>query len=152
MSTSTVSTLVDYRHEARHLALQALYELDCTSHPVGVVLAGRLVAGDHQDETNQLVARLVRGVIEYRSRLDALIRQYAPDFPLAQLAIIDRNILRLSVYEMSVEELVPIRVAASEAVRLAKIFGAENTARFINGVLGALTSNEPDIKGMFSQD
>ncbi len=134
----------DYRHQARRLALQALYEIDCTDHPVGMVLSERLESDSYREETRTLTIRLVGGVLEHREQLDTLIRRYAPEWPLDQIAILDRNILRIAIYELIVDDSVPVKVAINEAVELAKTFGAESTPRFINGVLGTLAAREND--------
>ncbi len=140
----------DYRHQARTLALQALYELDCTDHPVGEVLEARLSAEGVPATARGLAERLVRGVLAHREALDTLIHRYAPEWPLAQLAIIDRNILRIAIYEMGASDGTPINVAIHEAIELAKTFGAENTPRFINGVLGALAAREDELQRTFA--
>jgi N utilization substance protein B len=134
----------DYRHQARRLALQALYEIDCTDHPVGTVLNERLESDTYREETRTLTIRLVSGVLEHRDQLDALIRRYAPEWPLDQIAILDRNILRIAIFELIIDDSVPVKVAINEAVELAKTFGAESTPRFINGVLGTLAAREND--------
>lgn len=140
---------IDYRHQARILALQALYEIDCTRHPLSEVLRERLEAEPHSAETRQLAARLVHGVLEYQDRMDVLIRRYAPEWPLDQLAIVDRNILRIAIYELAVDDTVPMKVAINEAIELAKTFGTESTPRFVNGVLGSLAAREHDLQAMF---
>jgi N utilization substance protein B len=146
--------VVDYRHQARTLALQVLYELDCTKHRVGEVLQARFAAdGLHEqfasDEkyagAQTLATRLVHGVLEYRTRLDELIRHYAPEWPLDQIAVIDRNILRIAIFELVIDRTEPVKVVINEAVELAKTFGTESTPRFINGVLGTLATHESDV-------
>jgi transcription antitermination protein NusB len=134
----------DYRHQARRLALQALYEIDCTDHEVNMVLNERLESDSYREETRPLTTRLVHGVLEHREQLDALIRRYAPEWPLDQIAILDRNILRIAIFELIIDDTVPVKVAINEAVELAKTFGAESTPRFINGVLGTLAAREND--------
>ncbi len=145
--------MVDYRHQARTLALQVLYELDCTNHRLGDVLQIRLTSDDLYDqfasderyaETQTLAAHLVHGVREYRTRLDELIRHYAPEWPLDQIAVIDRNILRIAIFELMIDSTEPVKVVINEAVELAKTFGTESTPRFINGVLGTLAARESD--------
>lgn len=138
--------ITDYRHHARSLALQILYELDCTRHPVGTVLAERLDADDITTPARDLATRLVQGVLDQRDHLDLLIRRYAPEWPLNQIAIIDRNILRIAIYELAFETTIPLKVAINEAIELAKAYGTESTPRFINGVLGTLASRERDLR------
>ena len=143
--------MVDYRHQARTLALQVLYELDSTKHRVGDVLQARfntdslhdqLASGGKYAEAQTLTSHLVHGVQDHQDRLDDLIRNYAPEWPLDQLAVIDRNILRIAIYELVIDSTAPMKVVINEAVELAKTFGAENTPRFINGVLGTLATQE----------
>jgi N utilization substance protein B len=138
----------DYRHQARRLALQVLYEIDCTDHNVDMVLSERLESDSFREETHTLTTRLVTGVLEHRDRLDTLIRRYAPEWPLDQIAILDRNILRIAIYELIVDDSVPVKVAINEAVELAKTFGAESTPRFVNGVLGTLAARELDSESV----
>ncbi len=140
----------DYRHQARVLALQALYELDCTDHPLGEVLDARLNGEEVLPAARTLAMRLVEGVLAHREALDTLILRYAPEWPLEQLAIIDRNILRIAIYEMGADDSTPVNVAIHEAIELAKTFGAESTPRFINGVLGALAAHESDLERTFT--
>ncbi|NLF76185.1 MAG: transcription antitermination factor NusB [Chloroflexi bacterium] len=140
----------DYRRQARGLALQALYELDCTHHTLGDVLTERLSAEAWQDQTRALADQLVRGILEHREKLDALIHHYAPEWPLDQIAIIDRNILRIAIFELASDNNVPVKVAISEAIILAKTFGTESTPRFINGVLGTLVSRETELHSILN--
>ncbi len=136
----------DYRREARALALQVLYEVDCTDHPVAEVLRERLEQNAPRAEAIPLVSRLVSGVLAIRPRLDVLIHRYAPEWPLDQIAVVDRNILRIAIYEMAVDETVPLKVAINEAIELAKTFGSESTPRFVNGVLGTLAARPDDVQ------
>lgn len=132
----------DYRHQARSLALQALYELDCTDHKVGAVLSERLSAPDVREETNTLATRLVQGVLENQYQINTMIHRYAPEWPLSQIALVDRNVLRIAIYELLIDRSNPVKVAINEAIELAKTFGTESSPRFINGVLGALVAQE----------
>jgi N utilization substance protein B len=142
--------ITDYRRQARSLALQALYELDCTDHPVGEVLRQRLEPDTYREETRALTTRLVQGVLKHRAGLDMLIHRYAPEWPLDQIAIVDRNILRIAIYELAVDDTIPIKVAINEAIELAKTYGTESTPRFVNGVLGTLSAREGDLRSSFS--
>lgn len=98
------------------------------------------------DEQRQFAYKLVNGVLEYKDRLNVVIHEYAPEWPLNQMAIIDRNILRIAIYEFAILEQTPIKVAINEAIELAKDFGSENTSRFINGVLGTLAAKEDELR------
>jgi N utilization substance protein B len=131
---------------ARVVALQALYELDCTAHRVEDVLSARLAALAERrkihPEVRRYAYRLVNGVREVYPLLDSLIAPFATEFPIEQMAIVDRNVLRMALYEFAIGKQAPFRVAVDEAVRLAKLFGAEHSARFVNGVLGALAPHQ----------
>lgn len=118
------------------MALQALFEVDCASHSEAHALA-RITDSPATPETICFATGLVSGVLNNRSATDNLIRKYAPAWPLEQLAIVDRNILRLGIHELLTKD-VPAKVAINEAVELAKAFGGENSAKFINGVLGSV--------------
>ncbi len=135
------------RTRARSIALQALYEADMSGHPAGEAFQHRL------EETSDLDARharfaslIVQHVAERRSRLDALLAQYAPEWPIADVAPIDRNILRIALWEMAVYEGTPLKVAINEAVELAKTYGSDSSPRFVNGVLGSIADHIEEIK------
>ena len=110
-----------------------------TDHPVAEVLRSGW-SRMRPAPAIPLVSRLVSGVLAIRPRLDVLIHRYAPEWPLDQIAVVDRNILRIAIYEMAVDETVPLKVAINEAIELAKTFGSESTPRFVNGVLGTLAA------------
>jgi len=127
------------RRQARIAALQTLYELDCTKHKAEEALA-RLRAGETlPQEALSFSEELVKGVLQNKSELDALIKKFAPAFPPEQMSIIDRNILRLAIFEISFDDKTPFKVAINEAVELAKEFGSDSSPRLINGVLGSIT-------------
>jgi N utilization substance protein B len=128
------------RRKARIAALQALYELDCTKHKAEEALA-RLRAGETlAQEALSFSEELVKGVLQNKSELDALIKRFAPAFPPEQMSIIDRNILRLAIFEILFNDKTPFKVAINEAVELAKKFGSDSSPRLINGVLGSVTT------------
>ena len=128
------------RRQARVLALQTLFEVDSVNHPTELVLAQRLEGKPLPAEGEAFVGRLVKGVLEHRQDLDRIIEDIATDWPLEQMAIIDRNILRIAIYEITVDKQTPVKVAINEAVELAKLFGSDSSRRFVNGVLGTLVS------------
>jgi N utilization substance protein B len=140
------------RHKARTVALQALYEIDAVGHDPEATLNHLLKEEKLTGENASFARELVHGVIQYKEKLDAHIRRFAPAWPVEQIAVIDRNILRLAIFEILLDNRVPVKVAINEAVELAKDFGSDNSPRFINGVLGAvsaLTKNEnPDTGGL----
>ena len=130
---------VNPRRKARVAALQALYESDMSSHEPLAALT-RLIAEEELNESQAEFARgLVEGVIEQRAAIDDVIRQAAPQWPVDQISAIDRNILRLAIREILMNNGAPIRAAINEAVELAKSFGSDNSARFVNGVLGSVS-------------
>jgi transcription antitermination protein NusB len=116
-----------------------LYELDSTAHEPGTALTQRLAEEKLTDDGAAFVRQLVTGVWQHRAELDLLIHRYAPEWPIDQMAVIDRNVLRIAIYEFDVAHITPLKVAINEAVEIAKTYGADSAARFINGVLGALT-------------
>jgi transcription antitermination protein NusB len=106
----------------------------------------RLVEGEEEQRVVRYFTRLVHGIAPSRNALDNILQDYAPDFPIDQVAIIDRNILRIALYEIGIEHNIPLSVAIDEAVELSKVFGAEATTRFVNGVLGAIAVNLDEIR------
>lgn len=121
---------------AREAAVQVLYEVDTTSHLPGSVLEARQRALRLDAAALGFLRWLVAGVVSNRSDLDQLIQRYAPEWPLDQIAVIDRNILRLALFELvSPDADTPSKVTINEAVELAKRFGSDSSPRFINGVL-----------------
>jgi len=134
------------RTRARSLALQVLYEYDLSGHPIGEALRHRLEETPLEDKYAAFAVQIARGVHAWRSRLDHHIAIYAPEWPLEQVAPIDRNILRIALWEMAVHDDTPTKVAINEAVELAKRYGSDSTPRFVNGVLGSLTDHLEEIK------
>lgn len=145
------------RTRARSVALQVLYEVDMTEHLPGSVFTQRIseILEDPKiefsEEMVQFSNEIVVGVSPLMSKLDAVIAKYAPEWPFDQLAAIDRNILRIATWEFAVTGNTPVKVAINEAVELAKLFGSESAARFINGVLGSLADRENEIHEYFSK-
>jgi transcription antitermination protein NusB len=128
---------VQVRRQARISALQALYELDTTNHQAGDVLAFRLEERPLPPEGETFLRQIISGVVTYRDQIDSLIQKYAPAWPVHQIAVIDRNILRIAIFELSGAVDTPPKVAINEAVDLAKSFGSDSSSRFVNGVLGS---------------
>lgn len=133
------------RRKARIVALQVLYEIDCTTHPVELVMAQRTEEIPLTAELGEFTWSLVRGVLAREKALDELIHHYAAEWPLDQMAIIDRNILRMAIWEFAADRSTPLKVAINEAVELAKLYGSDSAPRFINGVLGTLAARENEI-------
>ncbi|HSM25629.1 MAG TPA: transcription antitermination factor NusB [Anaerolineaceae bacterium] len=136
------------RTKARGIALQVLYEYDVSGHPPFTSLEYRLEDDPIEQNLVQFTSEIVAGVIPLAQLLDELIAVHAPEWPMDQLAIIDRNILRIALWEFAVSKCTPIKVAINEAIELSKTFGSDSTPRFVNGVLGSLANqlNEIDQK------
>ncbi|HPD41406.1 MAG TPA: transcription antitermination factor NusB [Anaerolineae bacterium] len=133
------------RRLARELALQSLYEIDAVGHAVGWVLQNCLEREpDLPEPVLEYYQQLVTGVVKCWAQLDVYIQQYAREWPLEQVAIVDRNVLRMALYEFTVGRI-PTKVAINEAVELAKAFGSDSAPRFVNGVLGALAPLRREI-------
>ena len=136
------------RRLARTLAFQTLYEVDLAHHRPSEVY--RRLANERaiDEETDTYARQLIAGVLRNRQHLDCIIQEKAPAWPLQQMSVIDRNILRLGLYECLYEHAtVPTKVAINEAVELAKTFGSESSARFVNGVLGRVIESLPAAPG-----
>ncbi len=128
------------RRKARALALQALYEVDSVGHEVEGVVNRLLAKGGLSEENADFTRELVSGVIQNKEKIDLNIRSLATAWPLEQIPVIDRNILRLAIFEILFDNKVPVKVAINEAVELAKSFGSDNSSRFVNGVLGSVST------------
>ncbi|MEX0787686.1 MAG: transcription antitermination factor NusB [Anaerolineales bacterium] len=139
------------RRRARGLALQALYEIDSVGHPPEVVLSQVLESNETlRGPAEEFLRRLVLGTIGSAAAFDRLIAECAPEWPVDELAVVDRNILRLALWEFAVSGETPMKVAINEAVELAKRFGSDSAPRFVNGVLGALADREDEIRRMLA--
>ena len=128
------------RRKARTIALQALYEVDSVGREAGAVIERLLAEAGLSEENGVFVRQLVGGVVQNKDEIDGKIQSFAPAWPVAQIAIIDRNILRLAIFEILFDNEVPVKVAISEAVELAKGFGSDSSAKFVNGVLGSVSA------------
>jgi N utilization substance protein B len=100
---------------------------------------------DLDDELVHFFRKIVLGVLPIRSALDQFIIEHAPDWPLDQVAVIDRNILRIAIWEFAIADDIPLKVAINEAVELAKLYGSDSAPRFVNGVLGSLADRQNEI-------
>ncbi len=139
------------RTKARAIALQALYEYDLTGHPVGIILVNRFQEDEQESKSVKFTEEIVFGVYPFILKLDEIIAHYAPEWPLDQVASIDRNIIRIALWEFAVKKCTPIKVAINEAVELGKIYGSDSTPRFVNGVLGSLVSKYDEYKGIIEK-
>jgi len=134
------------RTKARSVALQALYEIDLTEHSIGTVLDNRFKDIELSLSLQDFVTQIVSGIAPIRKILDEHIAEHAPEWPIEQISIIDRNLLRIALWEFAVQKETPLKVAINEAIELAKRFGSDSTPRFVNGVLGSLAENENKIR------
>ncbi|HUG33472.1 MAG TPA: transcription antitermination factor NusB [Anaerolineales bacterium] len=134
------------RTRARCFALQVLYEVDMANHPPAEALQARLEESPLSDELSDFARKIIFGVLPLTSSLDQLISKYAPEWPLDQIAAIDRNILRMALWELAVSKETPMKVAINEAVELAKLYGSDSAPRFVNGVLGSLADHQHEIQ------
>jgi N utilization substance protein B len=139
------------RTKARGIALQALFEIDLVKHLPGDVLKFRLEDAELDQRLEDFVRQIVLGVWPMYQKLDQFIAEHAPEWPLDQVATIDRNILRIALWEFAVQGETPIKVVINEAVELAKTYGSDSSPRFVNGVLGSLASQQNEIQQALSQ-
>ncbi len=128
------------RRKARIAALKTLFEVDSVDHSPDHILERQLEEHSLPDDAAEFARHLIRGVMENYERLDEVIRKNAPAWPLEQVAAVDRSILRLAIYEIVIDNRVPMRAAINEAIELAKEFGGEASPKFVNGVLGSVAA------------
>lgn len=136
------------RHLGRIVALQSLYEYEFRAQSedktvdIDEILGRNLERYESAIDDKDFVGRIARGVLELQAELDAQIQPIAPDWPIEQIARIDRTILRMGLYELlHMADIVPPKVVINEAVELAKAFGSDNSSKFVNGVLGTAFRN-----------
>lgn len=134
------------RSVARRIALQVLYELDTTGHKPGDVIQSRLNEQESDKRQARYVRFLVLGVRQHRNSLDATIHRYAVEWPTELLAAIDRNILRMAIFEFGIAQRAPVSVVIDEAVGLARLFGSEASLNFVNGVLGKVAADDVTMR------
>jgi len=126
--------------------MQALFESDLSSHSLEEVTRRIIIDDDVNETTAEYFNRLVTGIAENQDEIDSLISDAAPAYPLDQIAPIDRNVLRIAVYELQHESSVPTKAIINEAVEIAKQFGGEHSSKFVNGVAGSIarSTRPPD--------
>ncbi len=138
---------MSHRHLARPIIMQVLYQWDFREKPTAVLPA--IIEQNIQEfgnglESNvQYIEETVQGIVDNIDTLDALIKKYAPHWPLEQMSLVDKNILRIGVYELHLVKSIPHRVAINEAIELAKNFGGPSSGKFVNGILGAMYNEMP---------
>jgi len=128
------------RHLARTIALQALYQWDFNNQQADVnsVIKNDLAEFAPQFDDKGFIESLVRGVVKNQKEIDAIITKFAPEWPIEQITMVDRNVLRIGIYELKYDKEIPEKVAINEAIELAKTFGGESSGKFVNGVLGSI--------------
>lgn len=135
------------RHLARTLAMQTLFAWDFngnSSNNLKDIIAENFANFAPDFDDNGFAENTVNGVVDNLKTIDAHIVKYATEWPLDQITIIDRNILRIGVYEILIDESIPPRVAINEAIEIAKNYGGESSGKFVNGVLGAIYNDLPE--------
>jgi transcription antitermination protein NusB len=130
------------RSRARAVAMQALYELDLTSHSLEEVVRRRLEADRTPETSADYASFLIQGVMTDRTQIDSLLQAAAPAWPLDQMSRVDKSILRLAIFEMLREKDLSPKIVINEAVELAKRFGHDSSPKFVNGVLGTIERNQ----------
>ena len=138
MNTAAVEQHSPSRRKARAIALQVLYEIDGARHDRHRALERRLQEGAPSPSIVAFAGLIIDGVIESREEIDSIISTYAPTWPISQMAVVDRNLLRVAIFEMVVGHETPPKVAINEAVELGKVFGSDSSPKFVNGVLGSI--------------
>ncbi len=129
------------RHLSRSIVLQTMFEWDFNKLPeakLPELLAHNLKEFGPGLEDPSFPQKLLAAVMSCRQEIDALVVQYAPEWPLAQITVVDRNVLRIGIYELKYDPEIPARVAIDEAIELAKGFGGPASGKFVNGVLGTM--------------
>ena len=132
--------MIGARRKARAIALQALYEIDSVGHETEAVVSRLLSEGELSEENNTFVRELVSRVIQNKEEIDHHIQNFATAWPIRQIPVVDRNVLRLAIFEVLFDNKVSVKVAINEAVELAKKFGSDNSPKFVNGVLGSVSA------------
>jgi N utilization substance protein B len=132
---------ISRRHIARIVSLQTLFELEFAANSPESILERTIEIKALSGEAAAFAGELVNGVLTNKQILDDAIRRFAPAFPVDQLSSMDRNILRIALYELLISKTTPPKVAINEAVELAKEFGADTSPKFVNGVLGSVISD-----------
>ncbi len=129
------------RHLSRTIAMQSLYEWDFSSSPMerlSEIVAYNKAEFAPDFDDGGYILETVNQVAQRQKELDTIITQFAPDWPIANMTVIDRNILRLGTYELKYNLAIPSKVAINEAIELGKTFGGDASGKFVNGVLGAI--------------
>ena len=126
------------RHLSRTIVMQTIYEWDFRKNKDVAEIAQRNTDQYDAETDADYIKKVIKGIVDNIEKIDPLLQQAAPDWPVGQIAVIDKTILRIAVYELIIDREVPPKVVINEAVELAKTFGSDNSGKFINGVLGTL--------------
>ena len=131
------------RHLARTIALQTLYQWDFKNRNIDNDKISQIIQHNLKEfapkfDDNGFIENLIKGVTKNQIEIDGLITKYAPEWPLEQITMVDRNVLRIGIFEMKFDSEIPVKVAINEAIELAKTFGGESSGKFVNGVLGTI--------------
>lgn len=131
------------RRLARELAMKSLYARDIGKNEPGEILARLVHEYNVVEEVKEFSEKLIKGVVENQQYLDSVIDHYAIEWQLERIAPVERNILRIALYEMICTEDIPAAVAINEALEVAKIYGGDESPRFLNGILGKVLKELP---------
>jgi N utilization substance protein B len=129
------------RHQARELALKVLFQLESSDDDPEEVLQYHAAEGAATSDVANFAGQLVRGVIANRDKLDAVLSETSEHWKLDQMAKVDRIVLRIAVYEITIDKHVPTKAAINESIELAKTFSGEEAGRFVNGILGRVAAS-----------
>lgn len=134
------------RHLSRTIAVQTLYQWDFNGKQEDILetLKQNKESFAPEFDDQGFIEHLVGGVLKYISEIDGQIVKFAPEWPIEQITIVDRNVLRLGIFELRYDDKMPAKVAINEAIELAKAFGGESSGKFVNGVLGAVYKDMGD--------
>jgi N utilization substance protein B len=132
---------VGKRHQARELALKVLFQLESSDDDPAEVLQYHAAEGAATADVANFAGQLVRGVIANRDKLDAILAESSEHWKVEQMAKVDRIVLRIAVYEITIDRNVPTKAAINESIELAKTFSGEEAGRFVNGILGRVAAS-----------
>ena len=131
------------RHQARELALKVLFQLESSDDDPDEVLRYHAAEGAATSDVAHFATQLVRGVIANREKLDGILSATSENWKIEQMAKVDRIVLRIAVYEITIDRHVPTKAAINESIELAKTFSGEEAGRFVNGILGKVAATAP---------
>jgi len=137
------------RRAAREEAFKIIFQIDLSKNPWKEALARNLKDSDLSEEGRTFLKELVEGTMTHLAEIDAEITKYAQDWKLERMLSTDRNILRMSLYELKFQKEIPVGATVNEAVELAKIYGDDDSGRFVNGILGNIirSSGQAAVEG-----